>query len=140
MPTFNELVREGGEAATYKSTAPAMQKGLNTLQNRMTDLPSPQKRGVCTAVRTATPKKPNSALRKIARVRLTNGMEVTAYIPGVGHNLQEHSVVMIRGGRVKDLPGVRYHIIRGTLDAQGVANRMQARSKYGAKRPKAGKK
>lgn len=126
MPTFNQLVRKGREAATYKSTAPAMQKGLNTLQNRMTDLPSPQKRGVCTAVRTATPKKPNSALRKIARVRLTNGMEVTAYIPGVGHNLQEHSVVMIRGGRVKDLPGVRYHIIRGTLDAQGVANRMQA--------------
>ena len=140
MPTFNQLVRKGREAATYKSTAPAMQKGLNTLQNRMTGLPSPQKRGVCTAVRTATPKKPNSALRKIARVRLTNGMEVTAYIPGVGHNLQEHSVVMIRGGRVKDLPGVRYHIIRGTLDAQGVANRMQARSKYGAKRPKAGKK
>ena len=140
MPTFNQLVRKGREAATYKSTAPAMQKGLNTLQNRMTDLPSPQKRGVCTTVRTATPKKPNSALRKIARVRLTNGMEVTAYIPGVGHNLQEHSVVMIRGGRVKDLPGVRYHIIRGTLDAQGVANRMQARSKYGAKRPKAGKK
>ena len=140
MPTFNQLVRKGREAATYKSTAPAMQKGLNTLQNRMTDLPSPQKRGVCTAVRTATPKKPNSALRKIARVRLTNGMEVTAYIPGVGHNLQEHSVVMIRGGRVKDLPGVRYHIIRGTLDAQGVANRMQARSKYGAKRPKAGVK
>ena len=123
MPTFNQLVRKGREAATYKSTAPAMQKGLNTLQNRMTDLPSPQKRGVCTAVRTATPKKPNSA-----------------YIPGEGHNLQEHSVVMIRGGRVKDLPGVRYHIIRGTLDAQGVANRMQARSKYGAKRPKAGKK
>ena len=140
MPTFNQLVKNGRKAATYKSTAPAMQKGLNTLQNRMTDLPSPQKRGVCTAVRTATPKKPNSALRKIARVRLTNGMEVTAYIPGVGHNLQEHSVVMIRGGRVKDLPGVRYHIIRGTLDAQGVANRMQARSKYGAKRPKAGKK
>ena len=140
MPTFNQLVRKGREAATYKSTAPAMQKGLNTLQNRMTDLPSPQKRGVCTAVRTATPKKPNSALRKIARVRLTNGMEVTAYIPGVGHNLQEHSVVMIRGGRVKDLPGVRYHIIRGTLDAQGVANRMQARSKYGQKRPKAKKK
>ena len=140
MPTFNQLVRKGREAATYKSTAPAMQKGLNTLQNRMTDLPSPQKRGVCTAVRTATPKKPNSALRKIARVRLTNGMEVTAHIPGVGHNLQEHSVVMIRGGRVKDLPGVRYHIIRGTLDAQGVANRMQARSKYGQKRPKAKKK
>ncbi|HJB70160.1 MULTISPECIES: 30S ribosomal protein S12 [unclassified Flavonifractor] len=140
MPTFNQLVRKGREVAVTKSTAPAMQKGLNTLQNRMTDLPSPQKRGVCTAVRTATPKKPNSALRKIARVRLTNGMEVTAYIPGVGHNLQEHSVVMIRGGRVKDLPGVRYHIIRGTLDAQGVNGRMQGRSKYGAKRPKAGKK
>ena len=140
MPTFNQLVRKGREVAVTKSTAPAMQKGLNTLQNRMTDLPSPQKRGVCTAVRTATPKKPNSALRKIARVRLTNGMEVTAYIPGVGHNLQEHSVVMIRVGRVKDLPGVRYHIIRGTLDAQGVNGRMQGRSKYGAKRPKAGKK
>ena len=140
MPTFNQLVRKGREVAVTKSTAPAMQKGLNTLQNRMTDLPSPQKRGVCTAVRTATPRKPNSALRKIARVRLTNGMEVTAYIPGVGHNLQEHSVVMIRGGRVKDLPGVRYHIIRGTLDAQGVNGRMQGRSKYGAKRPKAGKK
>ena len=140
MPTFNQLVRKGREVAVTKSTAPAMQKGLNTLQNRMTDLPSPQKRGVCTAVRTATPKKPNSALRKIARVRLTNWMEVTAYIPGVGHNLQEHSVVMIRGGRVKDLPGVRYHIIRGTLDAQGVNGRMQGRSKYGAKRPKAGKK
>ena len=132
MPTFNQLVRKGREAVTYKSNSPAMQKGLNTLKNRETDLPSPQKRGVCTAVRTSTPKK--------ARVRLTNGYEVTAYIPGVGHNLQEHSVVMIRGGRVKDLPGVRYHIIRGTLDAQGVANRMQARSKYGAKRPKAGKK
>ena len=140
MPTFNQLVRKGREVAVTKSTAPAMQKGLNTLQNRMTDLPSPQKRGVCTAVRTSTPKKPNSALRKIARVRLTNGYEVTAYIPGVGHSLQEHSVVMIRGGRVKDLPGVRYHIIRGTLDAQGVNGRMQARSKYGAKRPKAGKK
>ena len=140
MPTFNQLVRKGREVAVTKSTAPAMQKGLNTLQNRMTDLPSPQKRAVCTAVRTSTPKKPNSALRKIARVRLTNGMEVTAYIPGVGHNLQEHSVVMIRGGRVKDLPGVRYHIIRGTLDAQGVNGRMQGRSKYGAKRPKAGKK
>ena len=136
MPTFNQLVRKGREVAVTKSTAPAMQKGLNTLQNRMTDLPSPQKRGVCTAVRTSTPKKPNSALRKIARVRLTNGMEVTAYIPGVGHNLQEHSVVMIRGGRVKDLPGVRYHIIRGTLDTQGVQGRMQGRSKYGAKRPK----
>ena len=136
MPTFNQLVRKGREAATYKSTAPAMQKGLNTLQNRMTDLPSPQKRGVCTAVRTATPKKPNSALRKIARVRLVNKMEGTVYIPGVGHNLQEHSVVLVRGGRVKDLPGVRYHIIRGALDTNGVAKRMQARSKYGAKRPK----
>ena len=108
MPTFNQLVRKGREKVTYKSTSPAMQKGLNTLKNCETDLSSPQKRGVCTAVRTSTPKKPNSALRKIARVRLTNGYEVTAYIPGVGHNLQEHSVVMIRGGRVKDLPGVRY--------------------------------
>ena len=115
MPTFNQLVRKGREKVTYKSNSPAMQHGLNTLKNKETDLPSPQKRGVCTAVRTSTPKKPNSALRKIARVRLTNGYEVTAYIPGVGHNLQEHSVVMIRGGRVKDLPGVRYHIIRGTL-------------------------
>ena len=140
MPTFNQLVRKGREQSTYKSTAPALQKGVNTLKNRTTDLSSPQKRGVCTAVRTTTPKKPNSALRKIARVRLTNGYEVTAYIPGVGHSLQEHSVVMIRGGRVKDLPGVRYHIIRGTLDTQGVQNRMQSRSKYGAKRPKAGKK
>ena len=137
MPTFNQLVRNGRKMPTYKSTSPAMQYGLNTLKNKETDLPSPQKRGVCTAVRTSTPKKPNSALRKIARVRLTNGYEVTAYIPGVGHNLQEHSVVMIRGGRVKDLPGVRYHIIRGTLDAQGVQNRKQGRSKYGAKRPKA---
>ncbi|MDD4715716.1 MAG: 30S ribosomal protein S12 [Oscillospiraceae bacterium] len=139
MPTFNQLVRKGREKVTYKSNSPAMQRGLNTLKNRETELASPQKRGVCTAVRTSTPKKPNSALRKIARVRLTNGYEVTAYIPGVGHNLQEHSVVMIRGGRVKDLPGVRYHIIRGSLDTQGVANRKQARSKYGAKRPKAGK-
>ena len=138
MPTFNQLVRKGREQVTYKSTAPALQKGLNTLKKQATDLSAPQKRGVCTAVRTSTPTKPNSALRKIARVRLTNGIEVTAYIPGIGHNLQEHSVVMIRGGRVKDLPGVRYHIIRGTLDTQGVANRMQARSKYGAKRPKAG--
>ena len=140
MPTFNQLVKQGRKQATYKSNSPAMQKGLNTLKNKETNLSAPQKRGVCTAVRTATPKKPNSALRKIARVRLTNGMEVSAYIPGVGHNLQEHSVVLIRGGRVKDLPGVRYHIIRGTLDTQGVQNRMQARSKYGAKRPKAGKK
>ena len=136
MPTFNQLVKQGRKKSTYKSNSPAMQKGLNTLKNRETDLSSPQKRGVCTAVRTATPKKPNSALRKIARVRLTNGMEVSAYIPGVGHNLQEHSVVLIRGGRVRDLPGVRYHIIRGALDAAGVAKRMQARSKYGAKRPK----
>ena len=134
MPTFNQLVRKGREKVTYKSTSPALQFGLNTLKNKETNLPSPQKRGVCTAVRTSTPKKPNSALRKIARVRLTNGYEVTAYIPGVGHNLQEHSVVMIRGGRVKDLPGVRYHIIRGSLDTQGVSGRMQARSKYGANR------
>ena len=140
MPTFNQLVRKGRKELIYKSTAPALQKGLNTLKNVPTDLSSPQKRGVCTAVRTTTPKKPNSALRKIARVRLTNGYEVSAYIPGVGHNLQEHSVVLIRGGRVKDLPGVRYHIIRGTLDTQGVQGRMQSRSKYGAKRPKAGKK
>ena len=140
MPTFNQLVRKGRQAVTDKSTSPALQHGLNTLKNRETNQSSPQKRGVCTAVRTSTPKKPNSALRKIARVRLTNGYEVTAYIPGVGHNLQEHSVVMIRGGRVKDLPGVRYHIIRGSLDTQGVANRMQARSRYGAKRPKAAKK
>ena len=140
MPTVNQLVRKGREVSIYKSTAPALQKGFNSLKKKETDLASPQKRGVCTAVRTATPKKPNSALRKIARVRLTNGTEVSAYIPGIGHNLQEHSVVMIRGGRVKDLPGVRYHIIRGTLDTQGVNNRMQARSKYGAKKPKAGKK
>ena len=140
MPTFNQLVRKGRQSVAKKSTAPALQKGFNSLKKRPTDASSPQKRGVCTAVKTATPKKPNSALRKIARVRLSNGIEVSAYIPGVGHNLQEHSVVMIRGGRVKDLPGVRYHIIRGTLDTQGVQGRMQARSKYGAKRPKAGKK
>ena len=140
MPTFNQLVRSGRKTSAFKSNSPALQKGKNTLKDKETDLPSPQKRGVCTAVRTSTPKKPNSALRKIARVRLSNGYEVTAYIPGVGHNLQEHSVVMIRGGRVKDLPGVRYHIIRGTLDPQGVNGRMQARSKYGAKRPKAAKK
>jgi len=140
MPTFNQLVRKGREQVTYKSTAPALQKGYNTKKKTQIDLSSPQKRGVCTTVKTMTPKKPNSALRKVARVRLTNGMEVWGYIPGVGHNLQEHSVVMVRGGRVKDLPGVRYHIIRGTLDTQGVNGRMQARSKYGAKRPKAGKK
>ena len=140
MPTFNQLVRKGRETSVRKSTAPALQKSLNSLKKRTNDHSSTQKRGVCTAVRTATPKKPNSALRKIARVRLTNGIEVTAYIPGIGHNLQEHSVVLIRGGRVKDLPGTRYHIIRGTLDAQGVANRNQARSKYGAKKPKPEKK
>jgi len=137
MPTFNQLVRNGRQVQKKKSTAPALQKNLNTLRKRMTDASSPQKRGVCTSVKTATPKKPNSALRKIARVRLSNGMEVTAYIPGEGHNLQEHSVVLIRGGRVKDIPGVRYHIVRGTLDTAGVANRKQARSKYGAKRAKA---
>lgn len=140
MPTFNQLVRNGRETLERKPKAPALLKGLNSKKNVLTDQDSPQKRGVCTAVKTATPRKPNSALRKIARVRLTNGIEVSAYIPGVGHNLQEHSVVLIRGGLVKDLPGVRYHIIRGTLDTQGVQNRMQSRSKYGAKRPKAGKK
>ncbi|MBO5974062.1 MAG: 30S ribosomal protein S12 [Clostridia bacterium] len=139
MPTFNQLVRKGREQVTYKSTAPALQRGFNSKKNMAIDQSSPQKRGVCTTVKTMTPKKPNSALRKVARVRLTNGMEVWGYIPGVGHNLQEHSVVMVRGGRVKDLPGVRYHIIRGTLDTQGVNGRMQGRSKYGAKRPKAGK-
>ena len=140
MPTFNQLVRKGRQVSVKKSTAPALQKGFNSIKKAQSDMSSPQKRGVCTAVRTMTPKKPNSALRKIARVKLTNGMEVSAYIPGIGHNLQEHSVVLIRGGRVKDLPGVRYHIIRGTLDTQGVAKRMQGRSKYGAKRPKAGAK
>ena len=136
MPTFSQLVRTGRKTSKKKSTAPALQKSLNSLKKKTTDKSSPQKRGVCTAVRTATPKKPNSALRKIARVKLTNGIEVTAYIPGIGHNLQEHSVVLIRGGRVRDLPGTRYHIIRGTLDAQGVNGRLQSRSKYGAKKPK----
>ena len=136
MPTSNQLVRTGRKTSKKKSTAPALQKSLNSLKKKTTDKSSPQKRGVCTAVRTATPKKPNSALRKIARVKLTNGIEVTAYIPGIGHNLQEHSVVLIRGGRVRDLPGTRYHIIRGTLDAQGVNGRLQSRSKYGAKKPK----
>ncbi len=136
MPTINQLVRHGRQQVVTKSTAPALHRGFNTLRRKPTDSNSPQKRGVCTAVKTVTPKKPNSALRKVARVRLTNGIEVTAYIPGVGHNLQEHSVVLIRGGRVKDLPGVRYHIVRGTLDTAGVANRKQARSKYGAKRAK----
>ena len=140
MPTINQLVRQGRTQAEYKSNSPALLKGMNSLKRVATDQNSPQKRGVCTSVKTVTPKKPNSALRKVARVRLTNGLEVTAYIPGEGHNLQEHSVVLIRGGRVKDLPGVRYHIVRGTLDTAGVANRGQARSKYGAKRPKAKKK
>ena len=140
MPTINQLVRQERKSAVKKSTAPALLKGLNSLKRESTDVASPQKRGVCTAVKTVTPKKPNSALRKVARVRLTNGIEVTAYIPGIGHNLQEHSVVLIRGGRVKDLPGVRYHIVRGTLDTAGVKDRMQARSKYGAKKPKAAKK
>ena len=136
MPTFNQLVKNGRSDKITKSKSPALQKGFNALRRESTDKSSPQKRGVCTKVTTVTPKKPNSALRKIARVRLTNGMEATCYIPGIGHNLQEHSVVLIRGGRVRDLPGVRYHIIRGTLDTQGVANRKQSRSKYGAKRPK----
>ncbi len=140
MPTFNQLVRTGRKSIEKKAKTPALLKSLNTKKNVLNNNNSPQKRGVCTSVKTTTPKKPNSALRKIARVRLTNGMEVTAYIPGIGHNLQEHSVVMVRGGRVRDLPGVRYHIIRGTLDTQGVTGRMQARSKYGAKRPKAAKK
>lgn len=133
MPTFNQLVRQGRGEKDYKSKAPVLQKGFNSLKNAAIDQSAPQKRGVCTKVSTTSPKKPNSAMRKIARVRLTNGLEATVYIPGIGHNLQEHSVVLIRGGRVRDLPGVRYHIIRGTLDAQGVANRQQARSKYGAK-------
>ncbi len=136
MPTFNQLVRKGRATVEKKSTAPALLVGVNTIKKKQTDQASPQKRGVCTSVRTMTPKKPNSALRKVARVKLTNGIEVSAYIPGIGHNLQEHSVVMIRGGRVKDLPGVRYHIIRGTLDTSGVDKRLQSRSKYGAKRPK----
>ena len=136
MPTFNQLVRKGRETSVKKSTAPALQVGFNSLKKKTTDTSAPQKRGVCTTVKTMTPKKPNSALRKMARVRLTNGVEVSAYIPGIGHTLQEHSVVLIRGGRVKDLPGVRYHIIRGALDASGVANRNQSRSKYGAKKAK----
>ena len=136
MPTINQLVREGRQSSVKKSTAPALLKGLNTIRRKPTNARSPQKRGVCTSVKTVTPKKPNSALRKVARVRLSNGIEVIAYIPGIGHNLQEHSVVMIRGGRVKDLPGVRYHIIRGILDTSGVSDRAQARSKYGAKKPK----
>ncbi len=137
MPTINQLVRKGRKKVTKKTKVPALGIIYNALKNKVTQgSASPQKRGVCVQVKTTTPKKPNSALRKIARVRLTNGLEVTAYIPGEGHELQEHSVVLIRGGRVKDLPGVRYHIIRGALDASGVANRRQGRSKYGAKRSK----
>ena len=136
MATINQLVRSGRGKKFRKRTAPALGVGLNTIQRKQTKQDSPQKRGVCTRVGTTTPKKPNSALRKYARVRLSNGMEVTCYIPGEGHNLQEHSVVLIRGGRVPDLIGVRYHIIRGTLDTAGVQNRMQGRSKYGAKKPK----
>ncbi|MCG8541277.1 MAG: 30S ribosomal protein S12 [Clostridia bacterium] len=136
MPTINQLVRKSRAQSEKKSTAPALQRGFNTLKRMPTKTSAPQKRGVCTSVKTVTPKKPNSALRKVARVRLTNGIEVTAYIPGIGHNLQEHSVVLIRGGRVKDLPGVRYHIVRGTLDTAGTENRMQGRSKYGTKKPK----
>jgi len=133
MPTFNQLVRNGRQDKVFKSKSPLMQKGFNKLTNRPFDQSSPQKRGVCTVVGTKTPKKPNSAMRKYAKVRLTNELEAIAYIPGEGHNLQEHSVVLIRGGRVRDLPGVRYHIIRGALDAQGVQGRKQGRSKYGAK-------
>ena len=136
MPTFNQLVRKGRENKTTKSKSPALQRGYNSRKKAATNQSSPQKRGVCTVVKTQTPKKPNSALRKYARVRLSNGLEVTCYIPGIGHNLQEHSVVLVRGGRVKDLIGVRYHIIRGTMDTAGVQNRQQGRSKYGAKKPK----
>jgi small subunit ribosomal protein S12 len=138
VPTINQLVRKGRKAKQIKTKAPALQYVFNSMKQRRISQPkgSPQKRGVCTQVRTQTPKKPNSALRKVARVRLTNGIEVSAYIPGEGHSLQEHSVVLVRGGRVKDLPGVRYHIIRGTLDSTGVDARRQGRSKYGGKRPK----
>ena len=136
MPTINQLVKNKRSKKTRKSKSPVLNVGYNTLERKTTDQTSPQKRGVCTRVGTRTPKKPNSALRKYARVRLSNGKEIDAYIPGEGHNLQEHSVVLIRGGRVKNLIGVRYHIIRGTLDTQGVANRQQGRSKYGAKKPK----
>jgi small subunit ribosomal protein S12 len=138
VPTINQLVRKGRKSKKKKSTAPALQWTFNSYDQRRTRQPkgAPQKRGVCTQVKTMTPKKPNSALRKVARVRLSNGIEVTAYIPGEGHNLQDHSVVLVRGGRVKDLPGVRYHIVRGTLDAGGVDGRKKGRSKYGARSPK----
>ena len=141
MPTFNQLVRKGRKSSKAKTKSPALQSTLDTLHRKRTELAkgAPFKRGVCLKVTTTTPKKPNSALRKIARVRLTTGLEVTAYIPGEGHNLQEHSIVLVRGGRVKDLPGVRYHIVRGSLDASGVNARRRSRSKYGAKRPKEGK-
>lgn len=136
MPTVNQIIRKGRSKKTKKSKSPALLVGLNSIEKKQTNQNSPQKRGVCTRVGTTTPKKPNSALRKYARVRLSNGMEVTCYIPGIGHNLQEHSVVLIRGGRVKDLIGVRYHIVRGTMDTAGVQDRKQGRSKYGAKKPK----
>lgn len=136
MPTINQLINKGRKSRTKKSTAPALNRGYNSFKKSLTDDFAPQKRGVCTRVGTLTPKKPNSALRKYARVRLSNNIEVNAYIPGIGHNLQEHSVVLIRGGRVKDLPGVRYHIIRGALDTASVVDRKQGRSKYGAKKPK----
>ena len=136
MPTFRQLLKKPRKIAKAKTKSPALEFGFNTLHNKPKDYPSPFKRGVCIQAKTMTPKKPNSALRKVARVRLTNGMEVTAYIPGIGHNLQEHSVVMLRGGRVKDLPGIRYHIVRGVLDSAGVEGRMQQRSKYGAKKTK----
>lgn len=136
MTTINQLVRKKRAKKVRKGKSPVLNVGFNSMERKATDTNHPQMRGVCTRVGTKTPKKPNSALRKVARVRLSNGYEVTSYIPGIGHNLQEHSVVLIRGGRVKDLPGVRYHIIRGTLDTAGVKDRMQARSKYGAKKPK----
>ncbi len=136
MPTINQLVRKGRKSKPQKSDSPALGRGYNSQKKEFTNVNSPQKRGVCTRVGTLTPKKPNSALRKYARVRLSNNMEVTAYIPGIGHNLQEHSVVLLRGGRVKDLPGVRYHVVRGALDTAGVEGRMKGRSKYGAKKPK----
>ncbi|KKW48450.1 MAG: 30S ribosomal protein S12 [Parcubacteria group bacterium GW2011_GWA1_59_11] len=137
MPTIRQLIKKGRQSIKAKSKSAALSYYFNTLKNKPVDSGSPFKRGVCLKVFTTTPKKPNSALRKVARVRLTNGMEVTAYIPGIGHNLQEHSIVVIRGGRVQDLPGVRYHVVRGVLDTSGVENRKQQRSKYGAKRPKA---
>ncbi len=136
MPTINQLIRKPRKVARKKTKSPALSFGYNTIRNKPVDYPSPFKRGVCVKVATKTPKKPNSALRKIARVKLTNGMEVTAYIPGIGHNLQEHSIVLVRGGRVADLPGVRYHVVRGVLDAVGVTDRKTSRSKYGSKKPK----